>query len=1115
MTHDTPPRPRDGPWYVTLGKKNARKLQTMTFSQGGRYADPFPIIFKLPSEELADEVLTYRDAIKLIERADKMVDRVRLAYTLPVGDTILENQGLYVVAYGNQSGVFYDHQDAVSAAKGVPTAIWKKVPDFRRAIAYMVSGGQSEKPVDTDVKDELNRLLTQYIASRSSPVSYSSLEGGLATPPRSHFAGALPVSPSPCRAPTQSAILSPLRSSRAHAASGVPRASSPSPQVYSPLGPPRSPAPPSSSPLRSLTPLLAEAIFDISLVEARVDVDVLYQHTRNLRGIKGTHAYPQVDVTKVLSCGRSLDMYLQAQGTSETMEDCVRSLMTHGLPVLEAKYMWLLYEADPPTYAWAENHPGGPLYVLSLSPHPVSCMALFGKGRRLAARQEAASAQRKYVTRLQRKPYRERRKVISIPKTPAERKLLADIQAEKREKLVDALTSAHETLSGAARQMQEEFGGHNQKYYEQKILQLARLKGSKRKANPWNAYLCHELQKRNKALPVGAPRISSSNKDVVGEIAAQWKSMGSEEKERVAETLVQELEELREMKALSLQTVPISSFHDVRGGMSKMFKDARQQYARTGYNLIIIGCKTSRDQISPPMTFTTSQTASDFFPMTLGTTLDDLVSSFEAYSLSGVPSLVGRTIDVIQGLQSHASGLIIQKLGDITEHTAHKMFYVGFGDHITDKFGVVIDNWPLPRFTSPSNLRTRIELTTLINSWETGVTRFRKLTRGEWDRWQVQKNAPEGSPEGLDFIRAVSLASNLTPAAPQDVISAADSTVSAGTTSSVTPETALTLPASKPRKRWSDFGSSRKKRKGPAADAATETRDDTEALATPRPALTTATSHTAASTPPLAATLEPTALSAGPVPATVIPAPAVVSASEVSASSTVGAPGTGSTSATTVSAPAVAPARAPVRASTTGCASTIACATVPPACATVPPAGATVPIASATVPIVGATVPIAGATVPPAGMTIPIASATAPISTPATAPMPAASVPQARPSVFNLPAFSFAPEPPLRSPGVLGHNPAVYPFLGVVPHEWHMIPDCMIDPALREDTPAGLDISAPHVDTFAHAAETTTFIQYNQESDGSCGRRGKRGAGRARARGRGGRGRGGPNTPVS
>ncbi|KAI0668819.1 hypothetical protein C8Q78DRAFT_949776, partial [Trametes maxima] len=197
--------------------------------------------------------------------------------------------------------------------------------------------------------------------------------------------------------------------------------------------------------------------------------------------------------------------------------------------------------------------------------------------------------------------------------------------------------------------------------------------------------------------------------------------------------LLKGLDELREMKSLSVQSVPINSFHDVRAGMSKLFEEARQQHARTGYNLIVLGCKLSRDQLSPPMIFTTSQAVVDFFPMTLGVTMNDLVSSFEAYSLSGVPGACScdfsprRDDTMVLTLES--------RLSDAMEHTARKMFYTGFGDHITDKFGVVIENWPLPCFAAPSTLRTRIELTTLINSWETGITRFRKLTRAEWDRW--------------------------------------------------------------------------------------------------------------------------------------------------------------------------------------------------------------------------------------------------------------------------------------------------------------------------------------------------------------------------------------------
>lgn len=82
------------------------------FAPGGKYADPFPIVFKVPSESCADEVLAFRDAIKVIAAASSAVDRVRLAFTLAVGDNILQDyidnsigHGLYPVVYGRECAV--------------------------------------------------------------------------------------------------------------------------------------------------------------------------------------------------------------------------------------------------------------------------------------------------------------------------------------------------------------------------------------------------------------------------------------------------------------------------------------------------------------------------------------------------------------------------------------------------------------------------------------------------------------------------------------------------------------------------------------------------------------------------------------------------------------------------------------------------------------------------------------------------------------------------------------------------------------------------------------------------------------------------------------------------
>ena len=64
-----------------------------------------------------------------------------------------------------------------------------------------------------------------------------------------------------------------------------------------------------------------------------------------------------------------------------------------------------------------------------------------------------------------------------------------------------------------------------------------------------------------------------------------------------------------------------------------------------------------------------------------------------------------------------------------------KMFYKGFDTHITLKYGVIIEGWPLPRsagdLIAPSQVGSRPELTVLINAWKNDIAHFRKLTQSE------------------------------------------------------------------------------------------------------------------------------------------------------------------------------------------------------------------------------------------------------------------------------------------------------------------------------------------------------------------------------------------------
>lgn len=218
-------------------------------------------------------------------------------------------------------------------------------------------------------------------------------------------------------------------------------------------------------------------------------------------------------------------------------------------------------------------------------------MAIFGKGRRLAARLEAANAQRKYVTRLTRTPFRTRSRT-SIKKTPAEQKIIAIHRAERREKVRNALANARNTVTEEAEKLQEEIGGHDAKYFQHQILQQSRLSHKRRRTSTWNAFLREELRVRNLgeksrgfdarshtyvllALPPGVPKYSSSNKEVVAEISAKWAAMTKEEKDNYTVNLVKDLNEAKEIKLLAVQSVPINVFHDVRANMSTIFEEVR------------------------------------------------------------------------------------------------------------------------------------------------------------------------------------------------------------------------------------------------------------------------------------------------------------------------------------------------------------------------------------------------------------------------------------------------------------------------------------------------------------------------------------------------------------
>lgn len=103
------------------------------------------------------------------------------------------------------------------------------------------------------------------------------------------------------------------------------------------------------------------------------------------------------------------------------------------------------------------------------------------------------------------------------------------------------------------------------------------------------------------------------------------------------------------------------------------------------------------------------------------------------------------------------------------------MTYDRFDDHITQKYGVVVRNWPLKEFCNPSSVGSRIELETLYNGWQSGVTRFEKLTKEEMMRWEkerflsrltVMSVEPAGSSPPPPFLMPLAQPTSSNPDAP-------------------------------------------------------------------------------------------------------------------------------------------------------------------------------------------------------------------------------------------------------------------------------------------------------------------------------------------------------------
>ncbi|KAH9847527.1 hypothetical protein C2E23DRAFT_692686, partial [Lenzites betulinus] len=254
-----------------------------------------------------------------------------------------------------------------------------------------------------------------------------------------------------------------------------------------------------------------------------------------------------------------------------------------------------------------------------------------------------------------------------------------------------------------------------------------------RKISLWNGFVSREMKKYNEERGRGdRDRVSSS---FIKELSRRWKQMSKEEQEEAGAEAVQELGERRENREEGIHNVPLHAYNDIQATLSSIRRQIENLNGRTGAEFLVIGVRSNPSQMNPPYVFYTSERLKQFVELINNTSLSDFTLRLEGYCVAGVDSLKKSTDSLID-LKHRVAAIVLEKLqAACTRANITKMFYVNFHEHITMRYGVVLERWPLPKFVAPGKLSSRQELNILLSAFENDVAFFRQLTNPEWEEW--------------------------------------------------------------------------------------------------------------------------------------------------------------------------------------------------------------------------------------------------------------------------------------------------------------------------------------------------------------------------------------------
>jgi hypothetical protein len=131
-------------------------------------------------------------------------------------------------------------------------------------------------------------------------------------------------------------------------------------------------------------------------------------------------------------------------------------------------------------------------------------------------------------------------------------------------------------------------------------------------------------------------------------------------------------------------------------------------------------------------------------------------------------NLANVILDKLRELKCYIINLLIQLLlGLAAGMPVSRMYYTNFDHAITKKYHVILEGWPLEKFCSPSEIASRNEISVLMVSFESGATRFRKLSPTEFKKWSEQRfNATVGLTTEVNRTDATVTPSESSPSPP-------------------------------------------------------------------------------------------------------------------------------------------------------------------------------------------------------------------------------------------------------------------------------------------------------------------------------------------------------------